>query len=112
MSNPIGYEVGNPVKVAGQCMLCFPYLEKSISEMFRISGGYGAMKSLTKKGNEWCRERMINSLFGGLWCLMSLVKPVLKRRQSRIVERRWNLESDKPCFRSAIISFMTMDKLF
>lgn len=52
LSSPIGYEVGNPGKVAGYCVLHFPYLEKLISEMFRIRGCYGSMKSLTKKGNE------------------------------------------------------------
>lgn len=33
--------------------------------MFRIKGGYGALRSLTQEGNECYGERMIGSLFWG-----------------------------------------------
>lgn len=60
---------------------------------------------------------MIGSLFGGgysLCHLTSLIKPVLERKQSSIVERRCtrNLESEKPWFRAVIISFLTVVSYF
>lgn len=60
---------------------------------------YGASRSLTKREmNDWFivwQRRFF-------YCFISLIKPILEKRQSSIVERRWNLESDKSWFKSAI----------
>lgn len=60
-------------------------------------------------------EIMIGSLFRGGCFLCYLIFPKKASPQKEAVKysgRRWDAESDKPCFRSAIISFTTIAKLF
>lgn len=91
-------EFGTLKKIVGYHILEFPCLEKRIWELFGLWGDHRALRSPTER-NECCGQRLVHCLGeqwrGSLCYLIPLIKLVLERRQSNIVERWWDLASDK-----------------